>query len=97
VKLVTAAASWGTVIALFYVVSQALQMRAPQDLERELEQRQHTGEELKAAHDELEARVAERTAELRASEDKFRLLIEAMPQIVWTARPNGFLEFTNQK
>ena len=70
---------------------------APQDLERELEQRQHTGEELKAAHDELEARVAERTAELRASEDKFRLLIEAMPQIVWTARPDGFLEFTNQK
>ena len=97
VKLITAAASWGTVIALFHVTPRALAMRSPDDLEREIEQRQHAEAELRLAHDLLEARVAERASELHASEARFRLLIEAMPQIVWTARADGFLDYYNQK
>lgn len=97
VKLITATASWGTVIALFYVTPRALKMRSPEDLEREIIQRQSVESQLRAAHDQLEVRVAERTSELRASEDRFRLLIEAMPQIVWTSRPDGFLDYYNQR
>lgn len=104
IKLVTAAASWGTVMALFHVVPTALKMRSPDELEREIAQRQSAETLLQGAHDELEFRVAQRTAELekssvelRASEDRFRLLIEAMPQIVWTARPDGFLDYYNQR
>ena len=97
VKLITAAASWGTVIALFHVVPHALKMRSPQDLEREIEQRQSAEAQLQTAHDQLEEHVLARTAELRASEDQFRVLIEAMPQIVWTARTDGFLDYYNQQ
>lgn len=97
IKLVTAAASWGTVMALFHVVPHALKMRSPDDLEREIEQRQSAEAELRSARDQLESHVAQRTNELRASEDRFRLLIEAIPQIVWTAQGDGFLDYYNQK
>ena len=104
IKLVTAAASWGTVIALVRVTPLALAMRSPEDLEREIEQRQAAEAGMQSAYDQLEARVAERTAELektgadlRASESSFRLLTEVMPQIVWTARPDGFLDHYNQR
>jgi len=104
IKLVTAAASWGTVIALFTVVPAALKMRSHEDMQREIEQRQVAEAGLQSAHDQLELRVAERTAdlektgaELRASEASFRLLTEVMPQIVWTARPDGFLDYYNQR
>ncbi len=35
--------------------------------------------------------------ELVQSEQNFRLLADAMPQIVWTARPDGWLDYYNQK
>ncbi len=82
---------------LFHGTPRALQMRSPADMEREIAQRRQVEVEMRSAHDQLESRVAERTAELRTSEDSFRLLIEAMPQIVWTARPDGFLDYYNQK
>jgi len=34
---------------------------------------------------------------LKASEERFRLLNEAIPQQVWTARPDGSLEYVNQR
>ncbi len=34
---------------------------------------------------------------LRRSEEKFRQLADAMPQIVWTARPDGYLDYYNQR
>ena len=67
---------------------------------------------------ELEARVAERTAELakanealaaetserkraegmlRESELRFQTLIDAVPQQIWTALPDGALDFFNQR
>ncbi len=35
--------------------------------------------------------------EIKASEHRYRGLIEAIPQIVWTATPNGLLDFANTK
>ena len=34
---------------------------------------------------------------LRESEARFRELADAMPQIVWTARPNGFIDYYNRR
>ncbi|GHO63397.1 hypothetical protein KSC_022890 [Ktedonobacter sp. SOSP1-52] len=34
--------------------------------------------------------------QLKVSEENFRVLAETMPQLVWTAQPNGLHEYTNQ-
>jgi len=67
VKLVTAAASWATVIALIPIVPRALAMRSPEDLEREIVDRKKAEEEVRRLNSELEDRVRERTAELDAA------------------------------
>ncbi|HEY8668227.1 MAG TPA: PAS domain-containing protein [Tepidisphaeraceae bacterium] len=41
-----------------------------------------------------EKRVADA---LRGSEARFRQLADAMPQIVWTARPDGYIDYYNQR
>ena len=43
------------------------------------------------------ARVQTRDAALRESEQRLRELADAMPQIVWTARPDGSLDYYNQR
>lgn len=59
---------------------------------------------VKVANDQLEERVNERTAELEQtvtallkSEQEFRSLAEAMPQIVWITRPDGWNIYFNQQ
>ncbi len=41
--------------------------------------------------------IKEAEAALRASEQRFRQLADAMPQIVWTAQPDGQPEYFNQR
>lgn len=65
VKLLTALVSWGTVLALVQVAPQAMAMRSPQELEREVRAREHAETELLAANRELESRVQARTADLQ--------------------------------
>jgi PAS domain S-box-containing protein len=60
-------------------------------------ERRRDREALRLAHEDLERRVCERTAELHASEAHFRQLADAMPQIVWTARPDGALDYFNRR
>ncbi|MDT4896014.1 MAG: hypothetical protein QOH25_1091 [Acidobacteriota bacterium] len=43
----------------------------------------------------IERRRAE--AGLQASEQRYRYLADAMPQIVWTARPDGYLDYCNRR
>ena len=52
---------------------------------------------LQKAHDDLEQRVIERTEQLVNSEKEFRLLAEAMPQIVWITRADGWNIYFNQQ
>lgn len=56
------------------------------------------------ANAELEARVRQRTDELReanrvlgASEERYRVLAEGVPQLVWTATPDGSCNYLNQQ
>ena len=44
---------------------------------------------LRAAHDELEVLVRERTARLQESEERFRQLAEAIDDIIWMISPEG--------
>jgi PAS domain S-box-containing protein len=64
IKLFTAVVSWATIFALVKVAPEALAMRSPRELEREVAGRKQAEEALKRANAELERRVAERTTEL---------------------------------
>lgn len=58
------------------------------------------GEELRehAVREEAGRKGAEASAQrLRDSEERFRQLADAMPQMVWVARPDGFHEYYNQR
>jgi two-component system sensor histidine kinase/response regulator len=54
-------------------------------------------DEIKRAHAEMENLVTQRTAELRGSEAKWRGLIEALPQMVWTTRPDGYCDYLSNQ
>lgn len=66
-------------------------------LQQELASQSKDLEEL--AH-QLAARQAEQQqtlSALRESEERYRYLADAMPQIVWTARPDGYFDYYNQR
>ena len=54
-------------------------------------------QELRKARDELENKVAERTAELRRSEKELRDLLDSLPAIVWSALPDGSNSYANRR
>lgn len=54
-------------------------------------------EELRQLNNDLEKRVLERTKELSLSEERFRILGETIPQMVWSASPDGSLDFVNKR
>lgn len=60
-------------------------------------QRVKADEALRHLYEDLERRVQERTAELQESEARFRVMNEAIPQMIWTARPDGNLDYCNQR
>jgi PAS domain S-box-containing protein len=52
---------------------------------------------LRKARDELEVKVAERTAELRRSERELRDVIDTIPAIAWSALPDGSNSYVNRR
>ncbi len=71
---------------------------------RHVTERVRVEEELRRAQAELEERVRERTAELAAANEallesslRYRFLADAMPQMVWTTRPDGSVDYFNQR
>lgn len=53
--------------------------------------------ELLELNQELEARVVKRTKALAASENRFRSMMESIPQIAWTNTVDGKIIFYNQR
>lgn len=76
-KLATALVSWLTVLALVPVIPRALAMRSPEELEQEIATRKEAEAGMQQAHDALEQRVVERTAQIQAlNEDLQRAMAE---------------------
>ncbi len=66
--------------------------------------RKRSEDALREARDRLEERVLERTAEIQRSHAeivesgrRLRLLTEAIPQQIWSAMPDGRVEYCNQR
>jgi len=74
VRLLTAIVSWATIYSIYKILPEALSLKTPASLEREVQQR---------------------TQELHLSMQKMRFLADAMPQIVWTATPDGYRDYFN--
>ena len=72
---------------------------AIQRLSEELEQRVvERTRELTVANAELRREIAERKRteeQLRLSEERLQLVVETIPGLVWSALPDGFVEFVN--
>jgi PAS domain S-box-containing protein len=84
VKLFTAVISIGTAVAMWRIMPQALALpstaqleQANRRLEHEIGERQRAEAALRDANAQLEERVAARTADLRASEERWRSMFEA--------------------
>src|SRR5271170_1473354 len=54
-------------------------------------------QELRNARDELEIKVAERTAELCRSERELRDVLDSIPAIAWSALPDGSNSYVNSR
>jgi PAS domain S-box-containing protein len=98
-KAACALISLATAALLIPVMPKALALRSPRELEAvngrladEVDRHRSTSGELARAHAELEARVAERTAELVASEARYRALVEAFASVVWSTDARGMVE-----
>src|SRR2546421_102905 len=69
-------------------------------LNEELEQRVvERTRELAAANEKLRKEIAERKGAeeaLRRSEDRIRLIIDTIPVMAWSLRPDGIVDFLNQ-
>lgn len=64
---------------------------------REEEKVRSINQELLSLNQELETRVAERTKALAESENRFRMMMETIPQIAWTNTVDGEVTFYNQR
>ena len=52
---------------------------------------------IERAKSQLEGIVAQKTAELQTVEAQWRSLVEALPQLIWSTRPDGVCDYTNNQ
>lgn len=107
VKAITAVVSLMTAVCLYRLLPSILRLPSPAQFEREIEDRKQAEYHVRQLNLELEDRVRLRTEELaksnlhlqtlnasfRKSELQYRILVEAMPQLVWTADESGQCDF----
>ena len=99
-KLCTAIASVVTAVCLYRLLPTILKIPSHTEL-------QHANEALAQSHNKLEwrtAELAESNKALEASnqachdrEIQFRQLADSMPHIVWTSKPDGTLDYFNER
>ena len=63
----------------------------------QVSERRRAQEQLRELNETLEYRVAERTQALRASEERFKVLAENIPQLAWIAEADGSMNWFNQR
>ena len=73
------------------------QKRTEQQLKFKNEQLEEARQNTENLNDELEDIVKERTKDLLLSQEHFKFLADNIPVIVWTARPDGALDYYNQR
>jgi len=62
-----------------------------------VEELSQSQESLNRLNNELEQRISARTKALKESENRFRSILDALPQIAWTMSLDGGVDFYNQK
>lgn len=88
IRIITALASIGTALLLISITPQLIMIP-------DVQQWKQINEELTGLNESLEQKVKERTAALQESAATLKFLTDAIPQIVWTATPNGNLDYYN--
>ncbi len=85
---------WQIIIVGQDVTDKKENQRQLRQANKELKIQQET---LYNLNNQLEERVQIRTQELAESAGRFRMLLEAMPQMTWTAQPDGTIDYYNQQ
>ncbi|MFK7758077.1 MAG: PAS domain S-box protein [Flavobacteriales bacterium] len=70
--------------------------RAEKILEKKSLELYHANKKLIKSNSELEARVIERTEELRETESRYRLIVETASDLIYMFDPNGMITYANQ-
>ncbi|MDQ5966065.1 MAG: hypothetical protein QG625_2220 [Cyanobacteriota bacterium erpe_2018_sw_39hr_WHONDRS-SW48-000098_B_bin.30] len=101
--LLTAIVSLLTAFLLLPIIPKALKLRSPKDLEVANQELAEANKKLASSELEMQRQVDERTRELseaverlKVSEAQFKSLFDFMPQLGWTAEPDGSIDFFNK-
>lgn len=89
IRIITALASIGTAVMLIRITPQLIMLPSGRKWKE-------MNAELKGLNESLEQKVQERTQELEALAERYRFLTDAIPQIVWSAGPDGKADHLNQ-
>lgn len=93
IKLITAIASVTTAICLAKLLPTLFSLPSPEQLQAANDALSNSNRELQKRSDELTAS----NEALQVSMAEFRQLADSMPQIVWTARADGAIDYFNKQ
>lgn len=96
IKLLTAVASWGTVAALIPITPKLLALRSPDELEREIAERQRTQAELAEKHQQLRRLAVELSAAEQRERKRIAVTLHDHFQQILVAAKFGIGQLRNQ-